>query len=620
MESRSASAWAIWASRLTCENPGLAEGVVVSGMTGAENAELNGNTTLSSGTTSINALYCANSGTISGSGTLDVVSGAIEGNFTYTIGNSVLAFGAAEGEINVANARILTINSVVTGSGGLTVCLEDYNGTNATLVLGGSNTYTGITTIEGNSANMLVQLSNSLALQNSTLDYNGYGASIQFGTVGTTNVASATFGGLKGAQNLALTNSGPSGGGVSLTIGPDGDSTVYSGALSGAGSLTKTGTGTLTLSGSNTYTGSTKVSAGVLTVNGSLASGSTVTVSSGATLAGTGTIAGRVTVANGGTLSPGGGAPGVLKLTGSTSLNSGCSLTMALGASATSSELVLTGSYAGPGGGTVTINIPSIASTSATNYSLVTGATGIVSSNFQLGSAPSGYLYSLSATSGTLVLTTSSPAAPTGLVATGTTGSVLLSWNPTTSATSYNILRSVTSGTGFASLASVSGSTYTDAAVTNGTAYYYLVNAVNLVGTSPNSAQANATPLSLLQAWRLANFGTISNTGSAADTASPAKDGICNRLKYATGIAPLKPATSVASLGISATNNALTLTFNRIADPTLTYSVLSSTNLANWTSIWTGSGSQNVSGSVTVTGSSSLSTNPRGFLKLQISY
>jgi hypothetical protein len=132
--------------------------------------------------------------------------------------------------------------------------------------------------------------------------------------------------------------------------------------------------------------------------------------------------------------------------------------------------------------------------------------------------------------------------------------------------------------------------------------------------------QASATPLSLLQAWRLANFGSISNSGSAADTACPANDGICNLLKYSAGVAPFKPVTSVAALGLSAANNALTLTFSRIADPALTYSVLASPNLINWRSIWTSSGAQNGSGPITVTDGSSLSTNPAGFLELQISY
>jgi autotransporter-associated beta strand protein len=594
---------------------------LVSGAADAgRNAATGSGTITISGSTTVNSLWVQNAA-ILGTSILNIASGAIGVEETGTIGVSALSFGSAEGIINVANARVLTLSSAISGSGGLTICLENHSANTATVILSGSNTYTGTTTVEGNNPALAVDLTNASALQDSTLDYNGYGASIQFGIAGGKNLTTATFGGLGGVQNLTLVNSGSSGGGVSLTVGQDGASTVFSGALSGAGSLIKTGAGTLTLSGSNTYTGTTKVSAGGLTINGSLASGSAVTVSSGATLGGTGTIAGPVTVTSGAALAPGDdGAPGVLKLTGSTALNSGSSLIMALGASGSSGQIVLTGAYAGPGSGSITVNISGIASTTATNYTLVTGASGIVSSNFKLGGTPSGYLCALSATSGTLVLTTSTPAAPAGLVATGTTGSVLLSWNPSVSATSYNILRSITSGTGFASLVSVSGSTYTDAAVTNGTAYYYVVNAVNSVGTSPNSAQANVTPLSLLQAWRLANFGTISNNGGAADTACPANDGICNLLKYATGIAPYKPATSVAGPGFSATNSALTLTFNRVADSALTYSVLASTDLMNWQSIWTSSGSQNSSGPVTVTDSSSLSTDPGGFLKLQISY
>jgi cellulose 1,4-beta-cellobiosidase len=310
-----------------------------------------------------------------------------------------------------------------------------------------------------------------------------------------------------------------------------------------------------------------------------------------------------------------------LNLTGSTALNSGSILNFALGTGESSSQLALTGSYSGPGAGAVTVNIASLTNTTAAIYTLITGAAGISAGSFALGTAPLGYNYALSATAGTLSLNISSPAAPTNLTATGTNGSVLLNWSASSGAISYDVRRSVTSGSGYALLTAVSGTTtYTDTAVTNGTTYYYVVSAVNLAGAGANSVQASATPLSLLQAWRLANFGTISNSGNAADTASPAHDGICNLLKYATGIAPFKLATSVAALGISTTNNPLTLTFNRIADPSLTYSVLASTDLINWQSIWTSSGSQNVSGAVTVTDSSSISTNPQRFLELQISY
>ena len=97
--------------------------------------------------------------------------------------------------------------------------------------------------------------------------------------------------------------------GVSLTVGGNGESTVYSGNLVGTGgSLTKSGNGTLTLSGSNSYTGSTNVSTGTLLINGSTSTSSAVTVAVGATLGGSGTVGGATTI--NGVHSPG-NSPGI---------------------------------------------------------------------------------------------------------------------------------------------------------------------------------------------------------------------------------------------------------------------------------------------------------------------
>lgn len=87
------------------------------------------------------------------------------------------------------------------------------------------------------------------------------------------------------------------------------------------------------------------------------------------------------------------------------------------------------------------------------------------------------------------------PTTPTGLQATPGNTQVALTWNATTGATSYHVKRSTTSGGPFNStLASPTGTNYTDAAVINGTAYYYVVSAVNATGESANSAQVSATP------------------------------------------------------------------------------------------------------------------------------
>jgi fibronectin-binding autotransporter adhesin len=64
---------------------------------------------------------------------------------------------------------------------------------------------------------------------------------------------------------------------------------VFSGAISGNGSLTKLGAGTLTLTGIHSLSGPTSVAAGELRVNGSLAD-SAVDVASGASLSGSGLV------------------------------------------------------------------------------------------------------------------------------------------------------------------------------------------------------------------------------------------------------------------------------------------------------------------------------------------
>jgi Concanavalin A-like lectin/glucanases superfamily/Fibronectin type III domain/Domain of unknown function (DUF2341) len=88
------------------------------------------------------------------------------------------------------------------------------------------------------------------------------------------------------------------------------------------------------------------------------------------------------------------------------------------------------------------------------------------------------------------------PAAPTGLSAVAGSSQVRLSWNPSTTATSYNVLRSTTNGGPYATIVTgLTTTSYTNTGLTNGTTYYYVVQAVNAVGPSPNSNQASATPV-----------------------------------------------------------------------------------------------------------------------------
>jgi alpha-L-fucosidase len=86
------------------------------------------------------------------------------------------------------------------------------------------------------------------------------------------------------------------------------------------------------------------------------------------------------------------------------------------------------------------------------------------------------------------------PPGPQGLVASWTNGQVALNWSRLTGATGYLVKRSTNSGSGFAAIAGMGGTNYTDSAVTNGTTYYYVVSATNALGASPNSIEVSATP------------------------------------------------------------------------------------------------------------------------------
>lgn len=85
---------------------------------------------------------------------------------------------------------------------------------------------------------------------------------------------------------------------------------------------------------------------------------------------------------------------------------------------------------------------------------------------------------------------------PTNLTATAGDSQVALSWDAVINATGYNVKRSTTAGGPYTTIAAnVTGTSYVDTTVTNGTTYYYVVTAVNTDGESGNSNEASATPV-----------------------------------------------------------------------------------------------------------------------------
>ena len=119
--------------------------------------------------------------------------------------------------------------------------------------------------------------------------------------------------------------------------------------------------------------------------------------------------------------------------------------------------------------------------------------------------------------------------------------------------------------------------------------------------------------------WRASFFGTQANTGNAADLADPDGDGLANLVEYALGSHPLAPSSSSAPQA-STSGGFLHLTFNRIADPSLTYRVEASSDLTStaWTEVWQSTGAANTAGPVTVADSVPFDNTPRRFLRLRV--
>jgi fibronectin type 3 domain-containing protein len=137
-------------------------------------------------------------------------------------------------------------------------------------------------------------------------------------------------------------------------------------------------------------------------------------------------------------------------------------------------------------------------------------ATGITSVNYTDATVANGttYFYKVAAvnSAGTSALSNETsalphvvaPPTPASLTASNGFGNIPLSWSPSAGAATYNLYRSTTTnGEGNTPYVSgLTGTTYTDTSVTAGTTYFYKVAAVNSAGTSVQSTEASASPLS----------------------------------------------------------------------------------------------------------------------------
>lgn len=92
-----------------------------------------------------------------------------------------------------------------------------------------------------------------------------------------------------------------------------------------------------------------------------------------------------------------------------------------------------------------------------------------------------------------------------------------------------------------------------------------------------------AKPLTPLEAWRKANFGTTANTGNAADDQDPDKDGLKNILEFWLVSPPNTPSVAALPVLASKIGGGYTFTYTRrISATDATYLVIESDTLQSW--------------------------------------
>ncbi len=189
------------------------------------------------------------------------------------------------------------------------------------------------------------------------------------------------------------------------------------------------------------------------------------------------------------------------------------------------------------------------------------------------------------------------PPAPTGPAATAMSqNQIQIGWVPPGATESgFKVERSM-DNQNFVEVASVCapGSTASDTGLSVGTTYYYRVRSYNQNGLSTYSPTVPATTWTNQQAWRNLYYGTIANSGNAADCATPDGDGMSNLTKYVFGLQPGQPETPPALTMVSADASQTTVSFptnsasgTGYQGMTRTYDLLSTSNVQTgpWTPV-----------------------------------
>jgi autotransporter-associated beta strand protein len=224
------------------------------------------------------------------------------------------------GTLTITQEGDTTYGGVISGLGGIT---KDGAGT---LILSGTNTYMGRTTISDGT--LRIESSTALGADSgdTVIENAGPGVLELAGGI-TIPAGESIIAKSDGASSTIVNASGDNTilGDITLsankcTVKATAGRLALNGVVGGAQELIKSGGGYLVFGGANTYDGATTVNAGSLLVNAVMgdANDGGLTVKNGATLAGKGTVKSDVIVEDGGTVSPGDGGFGTLTVASGT--------------------------------------------------------------------------------------------------------------------------------------------------------------------------------------------------------------------------------------------------------------------------------------------------------------
>jgi fibronectin type 3 domain-containing protein len=194
------------------------------------------------------------------------------------------------------------------------------------------------------------------------------------------------------------------------------------------------------------------------------------------------------------------------------------------------------------------------------------------------------------------------PPAPTGLMASAGNGSVGLTWNASTGATSYSIYRGTAPGAeGTTPVGTSTSTNFTDSGLTNGTAYYYKVTASNSAGTSPNSNEATATPTTGTGGGGLLSQGHPATASSLEGAGYPASNAVDGNLTTRWSSAFSDPQWLEVDLGATHTISKVVLYWE--AAYAKAFQIQTSTDGTTWTTIYSTTTGTGGTQTLSVTGS-----------------